>query len=936
MNKILFLDFETYSECDIKMRGGMNYALHPSTQIICLGYALHDEAVQLWTPAEPDLPECIIQHVESGGLVCAHNLTFDFRIWNYIGHDQLGWPLLSLDQCIDSMALCTTYQVPASLENAGAALKLDIQKDKDGKRLVKICCTPQKNGLQPTPWGPHSESFKRLYRYCKRDVATMREIVRTLPRPHLIPKEHEIWKLTYEMNTSGLPIDLETAKKIRAYVTKYVEKELQNLPKLCNGAFETVNQLAKMKDWAASKGYPLGSLDAEHLQYALDDPACPTAVKTVLEMRQELGMSSTAKYKKMVELECNGHLHDNLLFHGAGPGRWSGRGFQVHNLPRASLRNEDLTDEENDAIVEEAIQKFILGEDIGNPVFCAKALIRAMIKAKKGEFIICSDYSGIENRVLHWLALDEPTLDDFRNKIDQYKVMAAARYYVDYSAVTKPQRQMGKVIILGCIAENTLVLTDKGAIPIQEITLQHKLWDGDTWVKHEGLLDKGQKECIQFNRTWMTPDHEVFISDTQKEEVWRHLDNTQSKSLVICLAIGKFLNTYQEQLLQNETLGISSGAPYVEQSISIFWRTLKKVIQQSAVNADEKQSSNLTWKHIVVLQAVTKKLSIDLSIDGTQLKPGALLKQLISTPTMAEEESECLMSGSRVLEHLFYMLWAYQDTTTQISNLTELIMKDTTSQVILSSAQEVKTCSTHDILNAGKNHRFTILTPNGPMIVSNCGYGMGKDTFVDTAKSQFGMIVSLEEADAAVKAYREKYYLVKKLWNELKLAATRTVITGQQQSYGHITFGLAKVNGILWLAMRLPSGKCIYYMEPRVSQEFIPDYEHMGRVPTITHMGTNPYSKQWCRMKLIPGRITENAVQGTAREVMAQGMLNVKTRMPHVRQIATVHDESIGLINNSHIGESTLAEFNHNLCDIEWAKGCPIKAEGWIGKRYRK
>lgn len=663
---VLWIDFETYSECNIKLRGGMNYTTHPSTQVVCLGWALGDEQANLWTPAEPELPATIIQHVEAHGIVVAHNLTFDYRIWNFIGHEQLGWPKLSLDQCLDSMALCQTYQVPASLENAGNALGIAMRKDTDGKRLIKICCTPQKNGLQPTPWGPHSESFKALFRYCRQDVRAMREIVHKLPRQHLIPIEHEIWKMTYEMNTLGLPVDTKVAKKIMQYVATYTEKELRALPMLCGGAFLTIGQIAKIRAWCGTQGYEMESLDAEHVQTALDDPSCPPKVYKVLEMRQELGRSSTAKYKKLLELACEETLHDNLVYHGAGPGRWSGKGFQMHNLPRASLRNEDHADEVNDAVVEEAIQKFLTGQEVENPVFCAKALIRAMIRAKDDEVVICSDYSGIENRVLHWLALDEPTLQDFRDGVDQYKVMASARYNVPYAEVTKPQRQMGKVIILGC------------------------------------------------------------------------------------------------------------------------------------------------------------------------------------------------------------------------------------------------------------------------------GYGMGKDTFVTTAKDQFRMIVTIEEATEAVKAYREKYHLVKKLWNEIKLAATRTVITGQKQTYGFITFGLARVNGITWLAMKLPSGKCVYYMDPRVSQEFIPDYEHMGRVPTITHMGTNPYSKKWCRLKLIPGRITENAVQGTAREVMALGMLNVKAKMPQVKLIGTVHDEAIGLIKKVDLTENTLAEFNHHLCDISWAKDCPIKAEGWVGPRYRK
>ena len=679
MSEILYIDFETYSECDIKLKGRMNYAMHPSTQMVCMGYAFDEEPVHLLTPAN-DLPQNIIDHVESGGTVVAHNVTFDLRIWNIVCVRDFGWPELSSDQMVDSMALCQTYGLPASLADAGAALKLDIQKQKDGLKSIKICCCPDKNGMQHTPWGPHAQDFKRLFSYCKTDVAAMREIVKKIPKQRLLPIEHRLWKLTLDMNSLGLPVDIKEATAIKDYVEKYVEEAVKVLPKLSGGAFDAVTQLERIKAWMAGKGYVMETMDADAIKKALKDPLCPEEVKTILVMRQELGRTSTAKYTKLLNLACKVDgthwLHDNLCFHGARPGRWSGKGFQIQNLPRASVRNEDLEDEVNDQIVEDCITAFLEGKEVTDPVGIAKALIRPMVKAPESELFLCSDYTGIENRVLHWLARDTEALDDFNNNVDQYKTMAAARFNVSYHEVTKPQRQLGKVIILGC------------------------------------------------------------------------------------------------------------------------------------------------------------------------------------------------------------------------------------------------------------------------------GYGMGAPTFVETADVQFGVIVTLDEAKASVSAYREKYYKVKALWNGLKLAAVRAVMTGQQQTFGLITFGVGRVNGTKWLAMRLPSGKCVYYMEPFIEQLFIPEYEHMGKVPTITHWGINPYSKKWSRLKLIPGRITENAVQGTAREVMGQGMLNVVDHMPEVRFIATVHDEGIGLIKKADLTDSSLNTFNTLLCDIPWAKeqvvagelwpACPIKAEGWIGTRYRK
>lgn len=666
----LYIDFEAFSQVDIEKEGGLKYSRHESTNMVCMGYAFDNEEVCLITALE-SLPNRIREHVEDGGKVYAHNIAFDFRIWNGFCVNELGWPTLSLDQCVDTMALCLTFQIPPKLFDAGRALQVKVLKQVDGKKLIKACCTPNKAGRQPDPGGPTHNLFDRLYAYCKDDIGSMRCIVDTLPRDALIPTEHELWKLTYEMNTLGLPVDLEAIKAIKERVASYVEIAMNEVPMLTGGFANTINQIQKVRDWAAMQGYPMDSLSADAVKKALDDENCPNNVREILQLRQELGRSSTAKYTKLSALatynESDGYwyVHDNLQYHGAGTGRWAGRGFQVHNLPRASVKDP-----------EEQIRLFIEGGYVEDPVFKAKALIRPMIKAIDDHELLVSDYSSIENRVLHWLADDYETLDEFAAGLDQYCTMAAARYHLTYD----------------------------------EIRNGHK----------------------------------------------------------------------------------------------------------------------------------------------AKIKEYSAMRQM------------------------------------------------------------------------------------GKVIILGCGFGMGAEKFVDTADVQFNMKISLDEAKMAVSAYREKYDKVVALWRNLKTGMCKAILTGQKVTVGRITMATARVKGRLWLAMRLPSGKCIYYMEPRVEQRYVPGYESMGKVATVTHMGMNPRTRQWNRIALIPGRITENAVQGTARECMGCGMLNVRDRMPFVRQLASVHDELISMVHKMYVQEGLLEEYNRNLCDVPWADGLPLKAEGWIGPRYRK
>lgn len=948
----LYIDLETYSECDIEAQGGMAYAKHPSTMPLCLGYGFDNDKATFIRGYQP-LPASIEEHVLAGKPIYAHNATFDFRIWNLICADQMGWPALSLDQMVDTMALCLTFQVPASLADAGAALGITMPKNPEGKKLIKMCCKPDAKGNQPDPTGPLRAYFDRLFAYCVRDVEAMRQVVQALPREFLIPQEHELWKLTYEMNTHGVPVDFEAIIRIKDYLETYVENAMAKVPRLTKGYVNTVGQIAKIIEWCGMHGYHLESLSADQVKKAIADEACPENVRELLFLRQELGRSSTAKYIKLSNLAVpNGKhsfVHDNLQHHGAGTGRWAGRGFQIHNLPRASVKNP-----------EDYIQAFKLGQTVEDPVTVAKALIRPMIQAPDDHVLVVSDYSSIENRVLHWLADDTETLDEFAAGADQYCTMAAARYKLTYDEVhngykakdevATGMRQMGKVIILGCIAEGTLVLTQRGVVPIEQVTLLDLLWDGETWVHHKGLQHKGAKPCIIFAGLNLTKDHEVYVNE-QKEQVWHHEGNTQSENQAICLVIGKLLGSYPELSLLNATLDTLLNVQSAETSIFKFWQALKKVIQQSVDLVAEKQNTSLDYKLIVKLRDSIRKLSIDLSIGGMRLKPDALLNQLLSMQTTEVEVLKCMKTGWSLLHLLLTMLWDYQDMMTHVSSLTESIMmgtmnretlgSQTDQQIFLIEDQQKKTIkeeylTTYDLLNAGPNHRFTVIGPKGPVLVSNCGFGMGKDKFQETAEVQFGLKISADEAKLAVDAYREKYYKVVELWGNLKKACVKAVITGQKVRVGRILFATARVKGTLWLAMQLPSGKAIYYMSPEVRQMYIPDYEHMGKVPTVTHMGMNPYTRKWSRLKLIPGRITENAVQGSARECMGTGMLNVKNRMPYIIQLATVHDEDISMTHKKYVTDTLMDEYNFNLCDVPWADGLPLKAEGYIAERYKK
>jgi hypothetical protein len=71
-----------------------------------------------------------------------------------------------------------------------------------------------------------------------------------------------------------------------------------------------------------------------------------------------------------------------------------------------------------------------------------------------------------------------------------------------------------------CIPEGSLVLTkDRGLVPIEQIEEQDMLWDGHSWVNHDGIIYKGEREIIEYAGIKATPNHLFWT-----EIGWRSLE----------------------------------------------------------------------------------------------------------------------------------------------------------------------------------------------------------------------------------------------------------------------------------------------------------------------------------------------------------------------------------------------------------------------------
>lgn len=211
--------------------------------------------------------------------------------------------------------------------------------------------------------------------------------------------------------------------------------------------------------------------------------------------------------------------------------------------------------------------------------------------------------------------------------------------------------------------------------------------------------------------------------------------------------------------------------------------------------------------------------------------------------------------------------------------------------------------------------------------VLGCMFGQG---FKGLVKYAEGMGVKLTETQSknAVDAYRLSYAKVKNCWYACERSAIDAINNPNMPfQNGKLLFKFVK--DALW--MRLPSGRLICWRDPKVEQQLTPrGFMKDG----VTVRSQNTFTRQWSRNNLIGSSIFQSAVQGTARDILAECTLSLETAGFEV--INLIHDEVL-LVADENRGDKVLATVTQMMTvPPQWAPDFPLAAEGWVGKRYRK
>lgn len=976
MNSKLHLDFETRSVAKIEETGAWHYAEHPSTRILCVAYAWGNDPVKIVT--QEDLAGIYIEGFEElykaainpNVLFCAHNSFFEYAIWHNIMVPHFNMPEISIKRWRCTAAKAAACDLPRSLAQAAIQLQCSKNKDSEGHQVMMKLSKPRGG-----KWINKPELFDKLYQYCIQDVEVEREL--DIRLPDLSEQEQIVWFLDQKINATGICVDqkaVKTALKVAERLENQLTKELSELT---DGRIDRVTRHAALKKYLNEQGLNIKSIDKTNVSELLKNGMISDRVRRILEIKQELGRSSLAKYAALDRSVCrDGRIRDYLMYHGAGTGRWAGKLVQLQNLPSRGLKSDGVEVAEHlHAGRSEELFKY---PSISGALASA---IRSMILPSPDRKLIVADYSAIEARVVLWLAGCTTGIDMFRRSdegedVEVYLRMAQMLYEDD--SLTKEgnpdKRNLGKQIVLGCFAEDTLVITSGGIIPIQDVRPHHKLWDGYEWIAHDGVVDQGDKTTIDTLGVRSTIDHKI-LTDQGWKEIWQLHADTQ-----LCQSAVQLGNSKLPDILKGQEEDFQDIERYVNAVEKLFQilTMYTPAKQQDAIPVQKKLRELLKisyWDMLMCCQ-IKHYESVGL-IDILRLCPDVILKiaehihdtegEVFKSPQHGKIDelffwiSKNCLDGMTLLEKSIVLTiikatlskivgWFLKERTSVIRaeidgwSIKKLNIQPPNSGInFVRDIDRLRQCTgnwikdfllkkslpikgfakerTYDLLNAGPRNQYTILTNQGPMIVHNCGYGMGVNKFHVTCQS-YRMDVSEALAERAVHFYRSKFPEVCRLWMAQENAAIYAVRKKARVKCGKVIWF---VDGP-WLICQLPSGRQMRYFQAQLKK-----LDKFGRVVTgISYVTRDSQKKQMLDKHLYGGLIVENICQATARDLMALAMVRVQRAGYDV--LFTVHDEIIAEHKDPDVNE-----FCKLLTEpVSWAKGLPLMADGWVGTRYKK
>lgn len=332
----LFHDYETYSDLDIRKVGAEVYARHPSTEILMMSWAIDNEPVQLWVPAESEkIPDRLLQALQEPNiLLSAFNAPFEAAITRHVM--KFGIPI-SRYRC--TMAESYALSFSGGLADVGAQVGLphDKQKLATGKKLIDRFCKPAPSNHKADRYDrfTHPDEWEQFKQYCIQDTETERALHQWLDAYGAMDgEEWRVWELSEKINQRGMPVDKSLAAhavRLHKEAKGKLLEHMKWLTGLDNPASNT--QLLPWINERLPKN-PMPDMQADTITAWLKFDWLPETVRLVLEDKRRIAMTAPTKWKAYLDRTGDDGLLRGMFQYGGASRtrRWSSKGVQLQNL----------------------------------------------------------------------------------------------------------------------------------------------------------------------------------------------------------------------------------------------------------------------------------------------------------------------------------------------------------------------------------------------------------------------------------------------------------------------------------------------------------------------------------------------------------------------------------------------------------------------------
>lgn len=922
---MITLDFETFYTKDytLKKLTSEAYIRHPLFATLGVGVKV-DEQPCVWHTGGIEALRGALAQYDWRQPVVVHNGFFDIAI--------LGWVFnIRPKFIIDTMLMAK----PKHAHDIGTSLDA----------LADYYNLGRKTTIDFINWHPDTISSgesERLGDYCCNDVDLTYRLFGVLRRGFPVIELAVIDKTIRMYSEPSLILDVN-------YLQAFVDGKIIERDEKIEALSHVISRPITEKHLASNQEFSRLLMELDYVVPLKPSPSNPlkmipalaktdTAFKMMLDSddpeikllaEARLGVKSVldrTRAESLKQVAARGALPIMLHYYGAHTGRFSGgEKLNLQNLPR-------------------------------------NGKLRKALLAPPGYVIIAADSSQIEARLTAWLAGQMDMLQQFRdydadpdNNPSPYEIMASTIYGRTITRGDKLERFVGKT----CIAEGELVLTDRGQIPIEQIGIDDRVWDGVEWVHHEGVKYAGEKEVITYQGLTATPDHIVVtaaggaVSFRDAASQMVRLEQTGFDGQTIRTRHRDFLERKAKERISDSAMQVHSmwgreGNPngqspqWQEQRMSdLFtdknkiWRTVRQKVRCYISEMHESEEPRLQTLRragntapIQIQNGICAVGRVKSATSRLQRGRNRSNRQQWSLRTREFKTSYQTRTTAEPTKYCNGVVARPYDSAVNLCKSVQHNM-DTpfSSNKWANGGTDTRKVRVYDIVNAGPRHCFTVSN----ILVFNCilglGYGMGALKFRLTLRiGQGGISVDYPEAECQniVDIYRARNRHIKNLWKE----GDRVLHT----IYNNSAYMLGGKLSVSKAGIELPNKMDLGYvsLEPGAGGQwgYCNTAKSLPRI-VLAKLRGDPYA-QWLT-RIYGPKVIENVVQALARIAITEQMLIIGRKY---RVALQVHDENVAVVREEEAVEAEQYIRAVMSTPPSWAPDLPINCDIGVGKSY--